>query len=161
MVVSRWQACDDCIRSQVKEEIVEIVRLIPQRSAFGSVPWSRLTTHRATGRGRNGGSGPDHSPGAYLRVYHWLNRRCASGGATPSTDCPDSSEDTGARPRLSGRRARCDAAKSANVTRHRVCLRVDGEENDVLSFDEGDTSAMSEVYAHGARNRRIALAGVE
>ena len=48
---------------------------------------------RATGRGRDGRSGPDHSPGAYLRVYHRLNRPSASGDATPSTDRPDSSED--------------------------------------------------------------------
>ena len=80
----------------------------------------------STGRGRNGRSGPDHSPGAYLRVYHRLNRPYPSGDATPRTDRPDSSEDsessTSADSRLSGRRARCDAAESANVTRHRVCL---------------------------------------
>ena len=81
---------------------------------------------RATGRRRNSGSGPDHSPGAYLEAYHWLNRRCVSGDATPSTDRPDSSEDsegsTSAGHRLSGRHACYDTAKSANVTRHRICL---------------------------------------
>ena len=64
--------------------------------------------------------------GAYLRVYHRLNRPCASGDATPCTDCPDISEDsegsTSAGPRLSGRRACCGATDSANVTRHRVRL---------------------------------------
>ena len=107
-----------------KEEIVEVVRLIPQerirQRTVGQIDDARTTVRR------NGRSGPDHSPGAYLRVYHRLNRRCASGGATPSTDCPDSSEDsegsTSAGPRLSGRRAYCDAAESANVTRHRVCV---------------------------------------
>ena len=39
-------------------------------------------------------SGPDHSPGAYLRAYHRLNRQCASGDTTPSTDRPESSEDS-------------------------------------------------------------------
>ena len=99
---------------------------LSHRSVFGSAQWSRLTTPRTTGRGRNGGIGPDHSPRAYLRACHGLNRRSASGDATPSTDCSDSAEDsegsTSAGPRLSGRRARCDAAESANVMRHRICL---------------------------------------
>ena len=53
-----------------------------------------MTTPRAIGRGRTGRSVPDHSPGANLRVYHRLSRRCAGGVATPSTDRPDSSEDS-------------------------------------------------------------------
>ena len=57
-------------------------------------PVEQIDDARALGCGRNGRSGPDHSPGAYLRVYRRLNRRCASGGATPCTDCPDSSEDS-------------------------------------------------------------------
>ena len=81
---------------------------------------------RATGRGRYGRSGPDHSPRAYLRAYHQLIVEVSVAMRRPCTDCPDSSEDsegsTSAGRRLSGRRARCDAAESANATRHRVCL---------------------------------------
>ena len=46
---------------------------------------------RTSGRGKNSGDGPDHSPGAYRRP----NRRCPSGDAKPSADHPDSSEDSG------------------------------------------------------------------
>ena len=65
------------------------------RSAFSSAPWADCPRPRATSRGRNSGSGPDHSPGACLGAYHRPNRRCASGDATPSTDHPDRSEDSG------------------------------------------------------------------
>ena len=94
------------------------MRLIPQervqqRGADSPRP-------RITSRGRNCRSGPDHCPRAYLEAYHRPNRRCVSGDATPSTDNPDSSEDSGNSTNtvlwLSGRRACCDAATDEEDT---------------------------------------------
>ena len=77
---------------KVKEEIVEIVRLI-QQGRIRQRTVEQIDDARATGRGRDGKSGSDRSPGAYLRVHHRLNRPSASGDATPSTGRLDSLQD--------------------------------------------------------------------
>ena len=78
---------------QVVDEIIEVVRLIPQERVqqrnveqIVHVPVPQVV-------GETVESGPDHSPGAYLEAYHRPNRRCASGDANASTDHPDSPED--------------------------------------------------------------------
>ena len=67
---------------QVVDEIIEVVRLIPQERVqqrnveqIVHVPVPQVV-------GEIVESGPDHSPGAYLEAYHRPNRRCASGDAT-------------------------------------------------------------------------------
>ena len=114
---------------QVMEEIADVVRSIPQERVEQRTVEQIVHVPRTTGRGRNSGS---------LEVYRRPNRRCASGDAMTSTDNPDSSEDVKKFHKcsllLSGRRVGCNIATSANVMKRTHLL-----------FDEGDTSAMSEV----------------
>ena len=63
---------------QVMEEIVDVVRLIPQECFQQRTMEQIVHTPVQQVVEEISGSGPDHSPGAYLEACHRPNRRCAS-----------------------------------------------------------------------------------